>query len=229
MNGEVLRRPGVPEVLVAAAIYALIYAAIPPLLNAATAHDDVAGGLAFAALSGLMALAAFVVAVLVRIRDVRAFGVRTVPARWWFVAIGLGVLAFIVVRVLGVAITAVIGDSGGDVQGSYRDAATGGPLALVLQLLFLAVLTPIGEEAAFRGVLTNALGCYGPVVAVLVSTVVFAFAHGVDFAMLPALVVGTINGILFERTRSIWPGVVVHAINNGATAMLPVLLGGAAG
>ena len=42
----------------------------------------------------------------------------------------------------------------------------GGPVALVLTLLFIAVLTPIGEEVLFRGVVANALLRYGTILVV---------------------------------------------------------------
>ncbi|MEV6133413.1 hypothetical protein AB0M05_42570 [Streptomyces violaceusniger] len=33
------------------------------------------------------------------------------------------------------------------------------------------------------------------------------------------------NGILLVRTKSVWPGVIVHAVNNGLATLLVVLLG----
>jgi uncharacterized protein len=230
MTRPSLRRPGWLEILVAAAVYALVYWAVPPLLNAATKHDDVAGGLVFAALSGLMPLAAFAVAVVIRVRDLRTFGVRSVPVRWWFIAIGTGLASLVVVRLLGVAAVAIIGNTTtGDIQGPYRAAAAAGPIPLTLLLLFLAVLTPIGEEAAFRGVLTNGHGRYGAWIAVLGSTVVFALVHSIDLALIPAVVFGVVNGTMFRRTGFIWPGVVAHAVNNGVSMVLPLILTGVAG
>ncbi|MGC2940236.1 type II CAAX prenyl endopeptidase Rce1 family protein [Brevibacterium sp. FAM 24638] len=39
-----------------------------------------------------------------------------------------------------------------------------------------------------------------------------------------AFIVGIVNGILFHRTGSVWPGVVVHAFNNAFAAFVPVVL-----
>lgn len=93
----------------------------------------------------------------------------------------------------------------------------------MLQLLFLAVLTPLGEEFAFRGVLTNALSRYGVWVSGVVSTLVFAAVHGLNMALVPAFVVGSINAFLFLRTKSVWPGVLVHALNNAFVTVLAAL------
>ena len=52
-------------------------------------------------------------------------------------------------------------------------------------LVLGALRTPLGEELLFRGVLVNALVRCGPWATVLVSSAVFACAHGVDH-LLPA-------------------------------------------
>ncbi|MFL4909817.1 CPBP family intramembrane glutamic endopeptidase [Streptomyces sp. MMS24-I2-30] len=79
--------------------------------------------------------------------------------------------------------------------------------------------------AAFRGVVSTALTRYGAWVSVIGSTVVFALAHGINLALIPAIVVGAINGILLVRTKSVWPGVIVHAVNNGVSTILIALAG----
>lgn len=53
-------------------------------------------------------------------------------------------------------------------------------------LVLGALLTPLGEELLFRGVLVNALVRCGPWATVLVSSAVFACAHGVVDHLLPA-------------------------------------------
>lgn len=65
---------------------------------------------------------------------------------------------------------------------------------------------------------------YGPLVGVLGSTMVFAAVHGLNFAVVPAVIVGMMNAELLRRSRSVWPGVVVHAVNNALGTGLGVLL-----
>ncbi|MBL1119756.1 CPBP family intramembrane metalloprotease [Streptomyces sp. 110] len=219
------QRPGWPEICAAAIAYILCYLIGPPIISALTHDESVASGLSLAALSGIMGLLAFFAAFTIRNRSWPAFNVRAITTRWIFYSLGFGLLALVLTRVVAAVFVAITGSTDGDPQGDYHDAANAGPLALTLQLLFIAVLTPLGEEFAFRGVLSTALNRYGAWVSVIGSTVIFALAHGINLAMIPALVVGTINGILLVRTKSVWPGVIVHAVNNSLATLLGVLLG----
>ncbi|GAB3401207.1 type II CAAX endopeptidase family protein [Schumannella luteola] len=225
MNGRPTR-PGWPEILAAAAVYVLVFWLAPPAILAVTGDSEAVTGLALAALSGVMGLLAFAAAAVIRLRSWSALGVRRVSGRWVLIAVGAGLGAVLIGRLLAIAIVPLVG-TGGDVQGSYGAAATSGPLGLVLQLLFIAVLTPIGEEFAFRGVLTNALQRYGAVLSVIASTIVFALAHGVNLALVPAVAVGAVSGVLFVRSKSVWPGVIVHAVNNAVGTGLTLLFAGA--
>ncbi|MGJ6968639.1 lysostaphin resistance A-like protein [Streptosporangium sp. G11] len=90
---------------------------------------------------------------------------------------------------------------------------------------FLAVLTPIGGEFLFRGVVTNALLRYGPVVGVLSSSMVFALFHGINIAMSTALVVGVIAAETMRRSGSIWPAVAVHVVNNTGLPLFVLITG----
>jgi len=55
---------------------------------------------------------------------------------------------------------------------------------------------------------------YGLIVAVVLSAVLFGAAHGLNVVGITAAVLGVLNALLYDRTRSIWPAVVAHAINN---------------
>lgn len=217
-------RPGWPEVAAAAVAYVGLLLVLPPILADLTEGDAALRGHALAALSGVLGFAAFGAACVIRRRGWEAFGVRRVSWRWLLAGLGLGIGAVVLSRLVVVAVVAVTGDAAVDPQGSYQDAASAGAGALALQLLLLGLLTGAGEEFAFRGVLTNALTRYGSVVAVAVSTVVFAVAHGINLALIPAVIVGLIAGVLTVRTRSIWPGVVVHVVNNSLGTVVSLLL-----
>ncbi|MCA1219093.1 CPBP family intramembrane glutamic endopeptidase [Streptomyces sp. 8L] len=217
------QRPGWPEICVAAAVYILCYIVGPPIVSALTDDKPVASGLSLAALSGIMGLLAFFGAFALRVRSWSAFRVRPIRTSWIFFSLGFGLLAFVVTRLVAAVFVGLTGSTD-DPQGDYHAAASAGPLALILQLLFIAVLTPLGEEFAFRGVLATALSRYGAWVSVVGSTVLFAAAHGLNLALIPALVVGAINGILLVRTKSVWPGVIVHAVNNTLGTLIGVLL-----
>lgn len=185
--------------------------------------DPAAYGLILAALSVVAPFAGFVVAVLLRIRSLYAFGVRRVSWRWLLIGVGAGVVAFVVKGFAVMAYTALTGDSSTP-QEVYGDGGSGGVLSLVLTTLFIGLLVPLVEELLFRGVITNALLRYGPFVGIVGSTLIFALAHGINPVFAVALVFGLISAELFRRSGSVWPGVIAHVINNLPTVFVMVLI-----
>ncbi|WP_328607476.1 CPBP family intramembrane metalloprotease [Amycolatopsis sp. NBC_00345] len=218
-------RPGWPEIIVGAVVYTLTFSIGPPVVSAITHDSPVSSGIGLAVLSGIMGLLGFFAAFAIRLRSWPAFSVRAIPARWIFIALGFGLLALVLNQAVNIIYGVISGGTGSDVQGDYESATKAGGLAFVLYLLGIAVLTPLGEEFLFRGVLATALTKYGSWVSVIGSTVVFALAHGINLALIPAIIVGAINGILLVRTKSVWPGVIVHAVNNGLGAIFALLAG----
>ncbi|MBO0607830.1 CPBP family intramembrane glutamic endopeptidase [Myceligenerans salitolerans] len=217
-------RPGWPEVIVGtlAAFVALPVIRLFGLVG--LDEDPVVHGLILTAWSGVAGLIGFTVAALIRIRSWGAFSVRRTSGRWVLVGVAAGVIALVVKGLLNTGIIAVTGFSS-DPQGTYYDAAGGGVLPLILTFVFLSVLTPIGEEFFFRGVVTNALLRYGPVIGVLSSSLFFAVVHGINIALPSAFVVGIIAAEVMRRSGSIWPAVIVHAVNNAALPLLVLLTG----
>jgi len=89
------------------------------------------------------------------------------------------------------------------------------PAARVWVLLRICVVLPVLEELLFRGGvqwLLRALG--GPGIALAGQAVLFALAHGTGAQKLYALAMGLIFGWSAERTGRVWPGMVLHSINN---------------
>ncbi|MCK0116685.1 CPBP family intramembrane metalloprotease [Isoptericola sp. S6320L] len=217
-------RPGWPEIIVGtlAAVVALLAIRLFGLLG--IDEDPVVHGLVLTAWSGVAGLVGFTVAALVRIRSWGAFSVRRTSGRWVLLGVAAGVAALVLKGLVNTGIIAVTGFSA-DPQGDYYDAAGGGVLPLILTFVFLTVLTPVGEEFFFRGVVTNALLRYGPVVGVLSSSVFFALVHGINIALPSAFVVGVIAAEVMRRSGSIWPAVIVHAVNNAALPLLVLLTG----
>ena len=97
-------------------------------------------------------------------------------------------------------------------------------MTVLLATLHMGVLTPIGEEFLFRGVVTTALLRYGPFIGVVGSTVIFALLHGINMILPAALVAGLVTGEVFRRSGSIWPAVIVHVVFNLPTIPAMVLL-----
>jgi CAAX protease family protein len=83
---------------------------------------------------------------------------------------------------------------------------------LVLAILGLAILPPLVEEVVFRGVLVERFSVkWRTSVAIVVSAVAFGILH-VD--PVGAGMFGLMTGLLYLRTGSLWPGILIHFANN---------------
>lgn len=163
------------------------------------------------ALSATAAFAAVGAAIVVRVRSFAALGFRRVGSRVLLGAVGLGIVVWVGSRILIVLYVLLTGDVS-DPQEELT--AFTGLAASVAVTAIGGLLVPFGEELLFRGVLFGGLRRYGVPVAAGASAAVFAVAHGVNAVTVAALLLGVVNAVLYERTRSIWPAVVVHAVFN---------------
>ncbi|HLV79424.1 MAG TPA: CPBP family intramembrane glutamic endopeptidase [Chthonomonadaceae bacterium] len=80
-----------------------------------------------------------------------------------------------------------------------------------------AVAAPIGEEVFFRGFVYNALKTRLNVpLAIVLSGLAFALVHFSPLALLPIWLMGMALAFTYERTRSLWVTILMHAVNNGS-------------
>lgn len=207
-------RPGWPEAIVAVLVSAVLTIVgmtasilIPDNAVLLRGHRDFL-------VAGLAPLIGFAAAVSLRIRDLRPFGFRRVAPRWILVGVGVALACFLLSWPVSAAFDPLFPAE--NIQTTYQDAAMASATSLALTVLFGGVLTPLGEEAVFRGVLLNFLGRWGSWVAVPLSAAIFALAHGINNVLPMAFLVGICAGLLLTVTRSIWPAIVVHMVYNSA-------------
>ena len=147
-----------------------------------------------------------------------AFGLRVARSR--LPALAAVAVALVALGTVGESLLAL----GLDLAGWHSHWADGLPEDLLWERWWLvgvdtldtALWTPVVEEFMFRGVLYGSLRgqlSVGP--AALVSGLVFAAAHGYGLAGFGSVLwSGIIWALAYERTRSLWPGIAAHAVNN---------------
>lgn len=112
-----------------------------------------------------------------------------------------------------------------NIQTSYQAAAQGGTVFLVLSLVAGSLITPLGEEFFFRGVVANTLlSRFTPWLAIPASAAIFALAHGINPVLPVAFVVGVLATLLFHWSGSVWPGVILHGVNNALALLAPLVI-----
>jgi membrane protease YdiL (CAAX protease family) len=106
-------------------------------------------------------------------------------------------------------------------QPHQEDIAEGfGPIPV--QVLLIVILAPISEEICFRGMLFGGLRRKLPrIPAALIAGLVFGGLHATTgpSAVPPLIVFGFFLCLLYEKTGSIVPGMVLHLLNNSVALL----------
>jgi membrane protease YdiL (CAAX protease family) len=117
----------------------------------------------------------------------------------------------------------------------FQFALSEGPLAFAVLLIAAGVLAPFVEELFFRGFLFGLLRRRHPLwQAYLVSTVLFTVLHNdpahMNLPQMAGLSIGicilaVMLGWLYQRTGSLYPGILAHAVNNATGLILFYFVG----
>src|SRR6266516_3917617 len=98
------------------------------------------------------------------------------------------------------------------------------PITTYATLLAAVFVAPFCEEVFFRGFFFPGLRQSMPVGwAIVLSSLFFAVAHADPGSFAVLFIIGLALAFLRWRTNSIWPGMILHFINNGLGALLIVL------
>ncbi len=90
---------------------------------------------------------------------------------------------------------------------------------------FVVILAPLTEEVLFRGlILTGFANNYSLKTAILASAALFGAFHLNLPQFFPAAVIGAVLGWLVLFTRSLWIGVIGHAVNNAMPLLMSRVL-----
>lgn len=94
--------------------------------------------------------------------------------------------------------------------------------AVPVQVLLIVIAAPISEEVCFRGMLFGGLRTRLPsLAAALISAVLFGGLHALTglSAVPPLIAFGFILALLYEKTGSIVPGILLHMLNNSVALL----------
>jgi membrane protease YdiL (CAAX protease family) len=89
--------------------------------------------------------------------------------------------------------------------------------AVPIQVMLIVIAAPVSEEICFRGMLFGGLRTRLPrLAAALISGLIFGGLHALTgiSAVPPLIFFGFILALLYERTGSIVPGILLHMLNN---------------
>lgn len=94
--------------------------------------------------------------------------------------------------------------------------------SVIALMSFAAVIVaPLCEETLFRGYLYPVAKKFtGPWVGCVVTSLVFAAAHGSLMALLPLFLFAMVLTFLYEKTGSIWAPIVTHLCFNATTVIV---------
>jgi len=139
-----------------------------------------------------------------------------VPDEMWGLAIFAGLLGLVVVLLLQTVMSRLVTiPRQQDIDPSRYPLVT-----VLLWVLMSAAVAGVVEETAFRGYLQGPIERrHGPLIAILVTGILFGFLHfthpEVTLALMPFyLAVAAVHGTLAYLTNSIWPSMVLHAGGN---------------
>ena len=92
-------------------------------------------------------------------------------------------------------------------------------LAIVFEVLYLAIIAPIAEELIFRGLVLRTIAPYGKKLAIVVSALLFGLMHGNVKQFVGAFVCGIIFAAVDVKYGSVLPSLIIHILNN----LLPII------
>lgn len=87
----------------------------------------------------------------------------------------------------------------------------------IISIFTIAVVAPVFEELIFRGFLQKFLEekWQDPTRAIMVTSLFFTLVHMNPFWAIQIYLLGIVLGYLAWKTGSIFPGIILHALNNG--------------
>ena len=145
----------------------------------------------------------------------RSFGFRKTSGKVLFCSVGMGFVAFFLIIFVSTFFSVFIQMLGYKPYVQYGASAEVSFWTFLLDLVFIAMLPGMFEEFSHRGMLMSGFSKLGSFRAVLLSGLLFGLMHLNITQFFYAFVVGMLLASVALITKSIWPSVIIHFINNG--------------
>ena len=140
-------------------------------------------------------------------------------------AAGLAVAAVAAIYVIEAIVSFIpLPESPGKEQGltpTHWEPAHAG--AFAANVVLYALVAPVVEELTFRGLGQSLLAFLGRWPSIVVVGISFGLAHGLVEALLVLVPFGIALAWLRDRTKSVYPGMIVHGLFNGVALAVAVL------
>lgn len=139
-------------------------------------------------------------------------GLRPFPALQGIAWVVGGLVIILVINVIWERIRQQLGWPGQpDVLPIFGEGIGG----LLLALLLGGVVAPVAEEVFFRGYLyAGVRHVWGVAGGALISSAIFAVVHIIPGVLPPIFAIALVLVLIYERTRSIWPCIILHGAVN---------------
>ena len=137
-------------------------------------------------------------------------------------AIVCGVLSYLALVPLLIWLTLSFDSPEGSqrVAGELRDTSSGWLRGVIF--VYAVLVTPFFEEIIFRGLLQGAFRAVLPALgAVALASFLFALVHPLPL-LIPIALLSILIGVAFERSRSLWLPILLHALHNGVAYFVTV-------
>lgn len=143
-------------------------------------------------------------------------GARPAERRWIGRAVILGFLAVPVVSGVIQVVQSITGEPLDNPQVQMLAPAGFTWFSATLTVFLASVVAPFVEEFLFRGLIHRWISeRTGMWIAIPASAAIFAALHGIPLLIPPLFVVGCLLAWVYEKSRSIWPCIVLHGVYNG--------------
>lgn len=97
----------------------------------------------------------------------------------------------------------------------------------IFSLIVVAIIPAFGEELLFRGIIQQKLNhLFNNIhLAVFLSSFIFSAIHFQFYGFIPRMLLGMIFGYMFYYSKSIWPAIFAHFMNNAAALIAYIVSG----